>query len=141
MTWVSPSMAEEWGQTKEAIFAAAAANMRWLLADASITFLSFEDHKLGMLNTAYDVFKAALVLSPRLKDLAEPVLGWPLFVVMPCRDFVYLIPHKDQDVLGRVMEEYNESAYPLCTELFELTDAGLRAIGKFRRPQARLENP
>ena len=73
------------------------------------------------------------MLSLRLKDLAEPALGWPLFVVMPCRDFVYLISHEDQDILGRigltVNEECNESAYLLYTEVFELPNAGLRAIG------------
>jgi hypothetical protein len=136
--WVNESMAEQWGQTKETLFAAAVDNMRQLLAGASLTFEPIEEHKLGMLNTEYVAFKAALVFCPGLKELAEPVLGWPLFAVMPCRDFVYLIPEKDGDILGRVgpvvVKEYSESGYPLCTEVFELTDSGNRAIGEFQKP-------
>ncbi len=137
--WVSESTAKKWGQTKEALFAVAADNMRRLLTTATVTFTPVEEHKLGMLNTEYSAFKAALVFCPGLRELAEPVLGWPLFVVMPCRDFVFLIPAKDQVILGRVgpvvVREYGESAYPLCTEVFELTDSGLRAIGEFQKPE------
>ena len=135
--WVSESIAKQWCQTKETLFAAAVENMQRLLAEASVTFEPIEEHKLGMLNTEYIAFKAALVLCPGLKALAEPVLGWPLFVVMPCRDFVYLIPEKDRDILGRVgpvvVKEHGASGYPLSTEVFELTDSGLRAIAEFQK--------
>ena len=143
--WVNEALATSWGQTKETLFAAAVANMKQLLADASVTFTPIEDHKLGMLNTEYRAFKAALVFCPGLKQLAEPVLGWPLFVVMPCRDFVYLIPEKDRDLLGRVgsvvVQEYADSSYPLCTEVFELTDSGLRAIAEFQKPPRTADEP
>jgi|GEM_PF-541449 len=142
--WVSETMARKWGQSKETLFDAAVENMQRLLVEASIEFEEIEEHKLGMLNTKYIAFKAALVFCPGFKVIAEPVLGWPLFVVMPCRDFVYLIPERDQDILGRVgqvvVREFNESAYPLCTEVFELTDTGLRAIGEFQKPPQDDEN-
>jgi hypothetical protein len=135
--WISESIARQWGQTKETLFATAVENMQRLLAEASVTFEPIEEHKLGILNTKYIAFKAALVFCPGLKTLVEPVLGWPLFVVMPCRDFVYLIPEKDRDILGRVgpvvVKEYSEGGYPLSTEVFELTDNGLRAIAEFQK--------
>src|SRR5262245_5238768 len=135
--WVSDSIAKKWGQTKETLFAAAVQNMQQLLAEASVTFTPIDEHKLGMLNTKYIAFKAALVFCPGLKELAEPVLGWPLFVVMPCRDFVYLIPEKDHDILGRVghvvVEEHRKGAYRLCAEVFELTDSGFRTIAEFQK--------
>jgi hypothetical protein len=55
---------------------------------------------------------------------------------MPCRDFVYLLSQKDQPLLGRmgqvVMREYQKSGYPISTEVFEITDQGIRAIGDYQ---------
>lgn len=134
--WVSPALAGRWGQTKASLFAAATENMHRLLAEAAIEAEPLEQFQLGMLSTEYTAFKAALVFCPGLKEAAEPTLGWPLLAVMPCRDFVYLIRDQDRDLLGRlgptVVREHAESGYPLSTEVFELTDAGVRAVGAFQ---------
>jgi hypothetical protein len=80
-----------------------------------------------------------------LKDVVEPVLGWPLFAVMPCRDFVYLLNQKDQALLGRmgqvVMREYQGSGYPISTEVFEITDQCIRAIGDYQPAPERTPVP
>ena len=135
ITWVSPTTAASWGQTKESLLAAAAENMATLLARSQIDTLAVESHTLGMVNTEFTAFKAALVFAPDLRAVVEPVLGWPVFAVLPCRDFVYLIPDRDRELLGRigavVVREYAKSAYPLTTEVFEVTSAGIRAIGEF----------
>jgi hypothetical protein len=135
--WLTDAMTLKWGQTKESLFAAAVENMQRLLAEASVEVTPVDEHKLGILKTKYTAFKAALVFCPGLKALAEPFVGWPLFVVMPCRDFVYLIPENARDILGGVgqvvVQEFNDSAYPLSTEVFELTDSGLRAFAEFQK--------
>jgi hypothetical protein len=144
--WITPALAERWGQTKEMLFGAARENMERLLSAADVQSESIEQHKLGMLSTEYTAFKASLVFCPGLKRLAEPVLGWPLMAVMPCRDFVYLVAEKDRELVGRlgptVVREYSESGYPLCTEVFEITDEGVRAVAEFqKRPPGPLEEP
>lgn len=142
--WVLSSMAEGWGQTKESLMSVAVENMHTILAETRIDVEPIDEHKLGMVNTELVAFKAALLFCPGLKAIVEPVLGWPVFVVLPCRDFVYLIPQQDQELLGRVgpvvVREYHDSGYPLCTEVFEITDEGARAIGEFQKaPQPEQE--
>ncbi len=100
--WVAPSMAEGWGQTKESLMEAAVENMKAILAETKIDTTPIDEHTLGMVNTRLVAFKAALLFCPGFKAVVEPVLGWPVLAVLPCRDFVYLIPEKSHDLLGRV---------------------------------------
>ena len=144
--WVNGHTAGLWGQTKESLLAVAEENMAALLAEAHVPVEPIDEYRLGMLHTEYTAFKAALVFSPALKTIAEPVLGWPILAVMPCRDFVYLIPQWDQELLGRVgavvVKEYTDGGYPLCTEVFEVTDDGVRATGAFQKaPRAEGDEP
>lgn len=144
--WVARHNAERWGQTKESLTAVAESNMASLIDEATLTVQPTEGHKLGMLNTRYSAFKAAMVFSPRLKALVEPELGWPVQAVFPCRDFVYLLPHDAGELFSRVgsvvLQQYAEGGYPLCTEVFELSDDGVQRTGEFQRaPQPVEEHP
>lgn len=136
--WISESTAVEWGQTKETLFTVAADNIDAMVAKAEITFEPIDGHKLGMIVTEWAAYKAALLYAPGLKAKVEPVLGWPVFAVMPCRDFVYLVPEADKEFLPRmgavVAKEYQNGAYPLSTEVFEVRDEGIRAAFEFQRP-------
>jgi hypothetical protein len=120
--------------------------MAALVRAATVNTTPIDEHTLGMLATDRTAFKAALLFSPHLKEVVAPVLGWPLFAVLPCRDFVYLLNQKDRDLLGRMghvaAREYDQSGYPLSLEVFEITDQGSRAVFEFQkapRPQAEEE--
>ena len=136
--WISHATATEWGRTKDELLAVASDNMTALVAQAEITFDTIDGHKLGMIGTEWQAYKAALLYSRGLKEKVEPVLGWPVFAVMPCRDFVFLVPAAAQELLARVgpvvVKEYGQGAYPLSTEVFEITDAGTRAAFEFQKP-------
>src|SRR5262249_38298122 len=107
-----------------------------ILRQTKVETSAVEQHQLGMLSNELSAFKAALLFCPNLREMVEPVLGWPLFAVMPCRDFVYVLSQKDKPLLGRmghvVMREYEKSGYPISTEVFEITDEGIRAIGDYQ---------
>lgn len=139
IAWLSPGLTKSWGQTTDALWSVAAENLAALIAHSKLETTPVGEHLLGMLSTELVAFKAALVFSPHLKKIAEPTIGWPLFAVMPCRDFVYLLNQKDRDLLGRlgpvVIKEYEKGGYPLSTEVFELTDQGVRAMGAFQKSQ------
>jgi len=134
--WLTAADAERWNKTRADLMAAAQENMGRILRQTKIATAPIEEHQLGMLSNELVAFKAALLICPNLKEVVEPVLGWPLFAVMPCRDFVYLLNQKDQPLLGRVgqvvMREYQKSGYPISTEAFEITDQGIRAIGDYQ---------
>jgi hypothetical protein len=134
--WLTAADAEKWNKTRADLMAAAQENMDRILRQTKIETAPIEEHQLGMLSNELVAFKAALLICTNLKEVIEPVLGWPLFVVMPCRDFVYLLNQKDQPLLGRmgqvVMREYQESGYPISTEVFEITDQCIRAIGDYQ---------
>lgn len=128
--------AEKWSKTRADLMAAAQENMDRILRQTKIETAPIEEHQFGMFSNELVALKAALLICPNLKEVVEPVLGWPLFAVMPCRDFVYLLNQKDQPLLGRmgqvVMREYQKSGYPISTEVFEITDQCIRAIGDYQ---------
>ena len=134
--WLTAADAEKWNKTRADLMAAAKENMDLILRRTKIETAPVEGHQLGILGNELVAFKAALLICPNLKEVVEPVLGWPLFAVMPCRDFVYLLNQKDQPLLGRmgqvVMREYQKSGYPISTEVFEISDQCIRAIGDYQ---------
>jgi hypothetical protein len=136
--WVGPDLLAHWGKTAEELWAIAARNMAGILRDAKMDLTEDRGHAIGMLHTQLIAFKAALLFSPALKDLVEPVLGWPVFAVAPCRDFVYVIGHESQEIFntigGVTVQQHSEGAYPISTEVFQISDEGVEAIGEFQRP-------
>jgi hypothetical protein len=90
--------------------------------------------KLGMIPVS-SVFKASVLFAPAFRAYVEPVLGWPVLATVPCRDFIYVIPESDQELLGAmgrvIQQEFRESSYPVSTEVLRLDDDGIEAIGAF----------
>ncbi len=90
--------------------------------------------QLGFIGTPLP-FKASLILAPNLREVVGAVLGWPLMAVVPDRDFLYIwgARHTEfvQRVGGVVVREYSKASYPISTEVYEITDQKIRAIGEF----------
>lgn len=135
ITWISDATVKGWGVTSEDVMAMAESNMRKVTAESRLEFTEIDGVKLGMISTEEFPFKASILLADNLKQLVDPHLGFPIYAVAPCRDFVFLIPHKNKDFLGRlgrvVEKEYNGSGYPVTMDVLEITDAGVTAIGSF----------
>jgi hypothetical protein len=55
--------------------------------------------------------------------------------VAPDRDFLYLWAARHTDFVHRVgkgvVREYLKASYPLSTEVYEINDEGIRAVGAF----------
>lgn len=135
IAWIIDSMLTEWGVTRDEVIERANQNMDQLVADTKLEIDEIDGVKLGMLATDETPFKASLILSPAFRELVSPTLGWPVVVVAPTRDFVYVLSSEDQDFLGRlgqvVLDEYNESGHPVTAEVLEVSDDGIEAIGTF----------
>lgn len=135
ISWITHSTLADWKVTREAVVAQADANMNRLVANTKLEIKEIDGVKLGMLSINDTPFKASLILAERFRELVSPTHGWPVYVVAPARDFVYIIPRADRAFLGRlgavVLREYNGSGHPVTADVLEVGDEGVAAIGSF----------
>lgn len=144
MSWIAPDegssrwLCDEDVRTlrvePEALMQAADANMETLLRSAKLQIQEIDSTPLGFFETA-SPFKSSLILAPSLEDAVRGALGWPVCAVVPCRDFLYLFPDGCDEFIPRlgsvVVREYQDSGYPLTTQVLRLSDEGIEAVGKF----------
>jgi hypothetical protein len=136
VTWVTPAMLHSLGLSESDAGAKAFTNLGCALSKATVESKDIDGVQLGFIGTSLP-FKAALILAPNLHEVIGTVIGWPLMAVVPDRDFLYLwaARHADfvQRIGGVVVREYSQAAYPISTEVYEITDQKIRAIGEFPR--------
>jgi hypothetical protein len=134
ISWITPGMLADWRISLAELETAVAYNLAAALTRATIQHKDVDAVRLGFLETQLP-FKSALILAPNLKEVVSPVLGWPLHAVMPDRDFLYLWNAQHRDFAGRVgsvvVAEFTKAPYPISTELFEISDNGIKALGAF----------
>jgi hypothetical protein len=134
ISWITPRMLDDWRVTLEDIKPVALTNLSGALTTAKIEHRDIDGVRLGYVGTALP-FKSALILAPNLKEVVSPVCGWPLHAVVPDRDFLYVWAAQHTDFIARVgrvvVDEFTAAPYPLTTEVFEIGDAGISAIGAF----------
>jgi len=134
ITWVSQQMLDDLSVTENDALREAGENLDKELQDSALEYKDIDGMRLAFISSRLP-FKASLILAPNFRKTVEPVVGWPVLAVAPARDFLYLWNARHGELtnrLGRVIvDEFKASPYPLSTEVFELTDQGLRAIGDF----------
>lgn len=134
VTWVTGHMLGTAGLSRPEAERFASENLRRTLDSARVVVEDVHGVKLGMLGTTLPV-KASLILAPNFKQVVAPVIGWPLRAVVPNRDFLYVWDRQHVDFTSRVgqvvVDEYRGGGYPVSTEVFEIDDDGVRAIGEF----------
>lgn len=135
ITWISDDTVAGWGVSTDQVIATAERNMRKVTAESQIELKEIDGVTLGMISTEEFPFKASILLADNFRQLVEPQLGFPVYAVAPCRDFVFLIPHNNKDFLGRlggvVKKEYHESGHSVTMDILEITDEGMSAIATF----------
>jgi uncharacterized protein YtpQ (UPF0354 family) len=134
ITWVTPEMLDSLGLSEAEAAATAFANLGRALAQSSIESQDIDGVRLGYITTSLP-FKASLILAPNLREATEATLGWPLMAVVPDRDFLYLWAARHTGFTNRVgrvvVGEYSKAAYPISTEVYEVTGDAVRAVGEF----------
>ncbi|HEY7314740.1 MAG TPA: hypothetical protein VH643_35660 [Gemmataceae bacterium] len=137
IVWMTPSLLAQFGVSREVAEAHAADNLARLMSETPIETTEVDGHLLGMLST-HSPLKASLIFAKNLRQKAEPLLGWPLLAVIPCRDFAYLIPESAQALFPRVAQvvvgEYAKRGYLISTEVFKIDSEKVQAIGEFQSP-------
>lgn len=134
LRFVTESDIATWGTNVEEAWHVAGSSFDGLVARTQIEVLRAGDLALGTVHL-HAPYKASVILSSALKQQVPVEMGWPVLAVAPARDFVYLIRKDDQGNLGRigavVVREFRQSGYPVSTEVWELSDDGVEAIGEF----------
>jgi hypothetical protein len=134
VTWVTPEMLTSLGLSESEAADVAFANLAIALSAATVETQEIDGVQLGHIGTKLP-FKAALILAPNLKAVVEGKLGWPLMAIAPDRDFLFLWAARHTDFVARVgsvaVREYSQASYPISTEVWEITDEKIRAVGEF----------
>lgn len=125
---------EEWGIAEDALWETADANLDLIMQRTEVDFLDADGLTLGVIK-AHEPHKASLVRAPSLRQKVEARIGWPIYAVAPSRGFVYLVNQEDHDEVGLlggvVINEFLEAEYPISTEVWEINDKGIEALGAF----------
>lgn len=133
--WISNAMVADWQVTNDEVVAIANQNMNLIVSETELETENIDGAPLGMLSTQEMPFKASLILTSGFRELVSPTHGWPVYVVVPARDFVYVVPTANHDFLGRmgavVLREYSESGHPVSQDVLQVGDDGVTAIGSF----------
>jgi len=139
ITWINESMLDGWGVTREQVVQQAEENMAAIVADSQFKVEDIDGNKLGMISTVETPFKASLILSPAFRGLVAATHGWPVYVVVPCRDFVYVIRDDNRGFLSRlggvVIGEYRKSGHSITKDVLQVSGDGITAIGTFPEPE------
>lgn len=135
IAWITDWMVANWQVTRESVIQHAIENMNQLVANAEMEVMDIDGVPLGLIKTEEIAFKASFILTKAFRALVEPTHGWPVLVVAPTRDFVYVIPQQNHEFLGRVgavvIQEYNQSGHPVTRDVLEVGDEGVVPIGTF----------
>ena len=79
---------------------------------------------------------AALLFAPGLRERFEPFFGPEQLVIVPRRSMLFVFPKlasRFEEFATDVLMAYNNAAYPVSREVFEVNDNGLRAVGIFEQ--------
>lgn len=134
ITWVTPNMCDEWGVTVEEACSAAFLNQNRLLDGIALEVAESDGNALGMVPLSSPYKASVIFAGAAFRRFVEPVLGWPVLVVLPCRDFVYVVADSSPLVnrMGSVVvNEFRNSGYPITTEVLRVSDDRIEALGRF----------
>lgn len=136
--WISHDQLGTWEINEDTFKQHVDKNMNTLLNSSSIETMTTESGAtLAYFVTEMAELKSALLFSKDLKEKVAPILGFPIYCVLPVRDFCYMFNEKDKDelipLLGQaVLKEYQESGYEITTEIIKISDDGIEALGKYK---------
>jgi hypothetical protein len=136
--WITFPQLEKWQITEATLKAQVDVNMNALLDASGIETTTLESGEtLAYFETEMEGVKSALLFAGNLKKKLHPLLGWPVYAVLPVRDFCYVFSEKDKPGLIEfladiVIKTYQEGGYEITSEIIRISDGGVHAVGKFK---------
>jgi hypothetical protein len=134
-TFITPTMLANWGIDADTASARADLNQRALLDGKTVEINTVDGATIGMIPVATSL-KASAILAANLREFIGDAIAWPVYAVVPCRDFALIFSQQDEHLVEQVgavvVREFNDSGYPISTEVFAIGDNGIRAIGRLQ---------
>lgn len=136
LSWISNDDLKKWNISESELIQQADLNADKLLQKTKIKFEIIENHKLGMIEVEQTSLKGSLLFSSKMKEKLNNNFGFPFYAVIPVRDFCYIFSEKDLSFFSNrigeiVVEEYNNSGYPITTEILKFSEKGVESVGKY----------
>jgi hypothetical protein len=75
-----------------------------------------------------------MILSPDFLKQFKAIFGPAVLVAVPDRFTVYVFPSQAseyQDYAPMIIHTFQDSTWPVSLEVFQISDAGIKAIGTF----------
>lgn len=138
--WINRSQLESWGIDEFVFKKQVAFNMNTLLDETTIEITETEEGlPIAYFECPIEGLKSALLFSTDVKKKLEPVIGWPVLCVLPVRDFCYIFSTENDILIEQlasvVLNEFQNAAYPVTTEILKISDEGTEAIGKYENTE------
>jgi hypothetical protein len=135
-SWISKEDLKEWKITELDLKNQANLNADKLLEKTKINFEEIENKKLGVIEVQRTSLKGSLLFAPNMREKINKDFGFPFYAVIPVRDFCYIFAEKDFDFFSNrigkiIVEEYQNSAYPITTEILKFSESGITSVGKY----------
>ncbi|MCV9933613.1 hypothetical protein OIU80_15110, partial [Flavobacterium sp. LS1R47] len=136
LTWISTDILMKWNISEQDLIKQADLNANELLSKTKIDFEIIEDRKLGMIEVEKTFLKSSLLFASKMKEKLKSEIGFPFYAVIPVRDFCYIFSEKDFEFFANrigktVVQEYQNSGYPITTEILFFSEDGMTAVGKY----------
>ncbi len=136
LSWIRKTDLINWGINHLDLDKQADLNANQLLSKTEIVYENVDNHLLGLIEVERTSLKGALLFASEMKDKIQKNIGFPFYAVIPVRDFCYIFSENDFEYFSNrigsiVIEEYQNSGYPLTTELLKFSDNGIEAVGKY----------
>lgn len=135
--WINRSDLEEWGISEAVLLAAVEKNMETELMAAKIDFQETPGgERLYFIVCEKTWLKSALLFCKKFKERIEPLAGWPVYAVLPNRDYCLFFSEKDLEFFAEkigevVCEEFTGQGYQITTELIEFSDDGWEVVARY----------
>ncbi len=135
IVWLTPADLATWGVEIDEAIKTARSNLDALLEQAEIMTHQIGGHPVGLV-ASNSLFKSSLLLAPSLKDAVEPILGWPIRAIAPCRDFTLILELEGDELIDTLAtmvgsEFERDPNHALTMELLMVGGRGVQALGTF----------
>jgi hypothetical protein len=136
LTWITPDILIKWNISELDLIKQADLNANELLTKTKVDVEIIENRKLGMIEVQKTFLKSSLLFASKMKEKLKSDFGFTFYAVIPVRDFCYIFSEKDFEFFANrigktVVQEYQNSGYPITTEILFFSENGITAIGKY----------